>query len=87
MTQTITVTISDADVKVLENDLLDIDSWVQDAVTGKINNCRKRMVVEWQPKVMADPDVATMPADEQVFIDSVLSRSDYKNRAARDATI
>ncbi len=82
---TITVNISDADATVLKNDLFDIDEWVQKAVIGKINNCRKRMIREWQPKLMADPNVATMPADEALFVAEVLKRPDYKNRIARDA--
>ena len=32
---TITVTIDDTDQLLLNNDLLDIDEWVQGAVTGK----------------------------------------------------
>jgi len=35
MAQTITVSISDTDEKLLKNDLLDVNQWVQDAVTGK----------------------------------------------------
>ncbi len=84
MALTITVNISDAEEVCLNNDLLDIDDWVQRAVKGKINNCKKRFLREWQPKLMADPTVKTMPADEQRFINSVLARSDYKNRAARE---
>ena len=34
---TITIKVSDTDQTVLKNDLLDIDTWVQDAMTGKIN--------------------------------------------------
>ena len=39
MAKTITIKIDDTDEKVMLNDLLDIDTWVQEAVTGKINNC------------------------------------------------
>jgi len=39
MALTVTVEISDHNEKVLLNDLLDIDDWVQQAVVGKINNC------------------------------------------------
>jgi len=85
MALTIMINISDADEACLLNDLLDIDDWVQRAVVGKINNCKKRLIREWQPKFMADPTVTEMPADEQRFIDAVLARSDYKNRTAREA--
>ena len=43
---TITVTINDIDQKCMKNDLLDLDQWVQDAVTGKCNNCWKRFQQE-----------------------------------------
>ncbi len=43
MALTITVNVSDHQEKVLLNDLIDVDAWVQAAVTGKINKCGKRM--------------------------------------------
>ena len=81
----IILTISDADEKVLKNDLLDIEEWVQSAVEGKVNNCKKSMISEWQPKLFADPAVENIPADETAFINLVVSRDDYKNREQRDA--
>ena len=38
MALTITIEINDHNEKLLLNDLLDIDDWVQAAVIGKINN-------------------------------------------------
>ena len=85
MAITVVVTINDAEEACLLNDLLNVEDWVQKAVKGKINNCKKRLIREWQPRLMADPLTTTMPADEQGFLDAVLIRPDYKNRAARDA--
>ncbi len=82
---TYTVTITDADETALNNDLLDIDTWIQDAVTGKINNCKKRMIEQWRPIVFADDSVATIPANDDDFIALVVARDDYKTRAERDA--
>ena len=79
----IQVTISDVNVSILENDLLDINQWVQNAVIGKINNCKKRMIAEWQPKLFADPTVENIPANEDDFINMVVARDDYKNMAQR----
>lgn len=76
--------ISDADIKCLENDLLDIEDWIRKAIEGKINNCKKRMIQEWQPKIFADPDVEFMPATVEEFIQGVVKRADYKNRKQRD---
>ena len=82
---TITVKISDTDQTVLKNDLLDIDTWVQDAMTGKINNCWKRMQQEWTTKLMNDESFTdSIPSNKADFVTLVTSRSDYKDRKARD---
>ena len=82
---TYTVTITDADETALNNDLLDIDTWIQGAVTGKINNCKKRMVNQWQPILFADESVESMPATADGIIALVVARDDYKTRAERNA--
>ena len=83
---TITVTINETDQKCLKNDLLDIDDWVQDAVTGKINNCWKRFQREWTTKLMEDESFTdAIPSNKTDFVNLVLSRLDYKDRVARDA--
>ena len=82
---TITVKVSDTDQIVLKNDLLDIDTWVQDAMTGKINNCWKRMQQEWTTKLMNDESFTdSIPSNKADFVTLVTSRSDYKDRKARD---
>jgi hypothetical protein len=85
MTVTLTVEISDHNAKVLLNDILNIDDWVQAAVVGKINNCKKRMAIEATAVLKADASVETMPATDDGLIDALLARPDYKNRAERDA--
>ena len=67
-----------------DNDLLSKEEWLKDAWIGKINNCKKRLIREWYPKLMADPKVDSMPANEEDFINMVTSRPDYKNRKQRD---
>ena len=84
MALTITVNISDHQEKVLLNDLLDIDAWVQASVVGKLNNCGKRMAEQATQVLKADSDVESMPATDQGLQESLLARSDYKNRAERD---
>ena len=81
MAVTVTVNISDADEKVMLNDLLDIDDWVQAAVIGKINNCKKRMAGQASAVLKADDSVETMPATDDGLITALLARDDYKNRA------
>tara|TARA_R100000700_G_C3150081_1_gene129024 strand:- start:116 stop:394 length:279 start_codon:yes stop_codon:yes gene_type:complete len=82
---TITVEVDDTDQTVMKNDLLDIDAWVQAAVTGKINNCWKRMQQQWTTKLMNDNSFTdSIPSNKIDFVKLVTSRSDYKDRKARD---
>ena len=82
---TLTIKVDDTNQLVLKNDLLDIDAWVQDAMTGKINNCWKRMQTEWTTKLMNDSSFTdSIPSNKADFVTLVTSRSDYKDRKARD---
>ena len=82
---TITIKVDDTDQLVLKNDLADIDAWAQDAMIGKINNCWKRMQSEWTTKLMNDESFTdSIPSNKADFVTLVTSRSDYKDRKARD---
>ena len=82
---TLTIKVNDTDQLVLKNDLLDIDAWIQSAMTGKINNCWKRMQREWTDKLMNDSSFTdSIPSNKAEFVTLVTSRSDYKDRKARD---
>jgi len=82
---TITVTINDTDQKCMNNDLLDINQWVQDAVTGKTNNCWKRFQQEWTTKLMNDESFTdAIPSNKEDFINLVTARPDYKNRTQKE---
>ena len=82
----VTVTIDDTDQMVLKNDILDTDAWVQDAVTGKVNKCWKRMQNNWTTKLINDESFTdSIPSNKAAFVSLVTSRADYKNREVRDA--
>ncbi len=82
---TITIKVDDTDQLVLKNDLLDINTWAQEAMTGKINNCWKRMQNDWTTKLMNDESFTdSIPSNKADFVTLVTSRSDYKDRKARD---
>ena len=76
--------ISDTDEKLLKNDLLDIQVWVNGMIQGKINQCWKRFKNEHTQKLMDAPDVESIPASKDGFVELVMNRSDYKDRCARD---
>ena len=90
-THTKAVSLTDLQQNILKNDLYSdtdnagLDSWVQDAVDGKINNCWKRMQSEWTTKLMNDDSFTdAIPSNQADFVALVMARSDYKNRKARD---
>ena len=82
---TLTIEVDDTQQTILKNDLLDINTWVQGAMTGKINNAWKRMQSEWTTKLMNDSSFTDpIPSNQADFVKLVLARSDYKNRKARE---
>jgi hypothetical protein len=80
-------TLSTAEEAVLLNDVTDIQNWVDGAITGKIENCKKRMIIHWQPILNADSDVESIPADDDKLIALIIARDDYKTRVERDADV
>ena len=78
-------TLSSTEESVLKNDLRDVQNWVDLAISGKVNNCKKRMISEWLPKLYADDSVSSIPASEDEIVVLIVARDDYKDRAARDA--
>ena len=82
---TLTIEVDDTQQTILKNDLLDINTWVQEAMTGKINNCWKRMQSEWTTKLMNDSSFTDpIPSNQADFVKLVVARSDCKARVARD---
>ena len=88
MAITVTINIDDTDQTVLLNDILDIDEWVQGAVTGKINNCWKRMQQDWTQRLMNDETFTdSIPSNKADFVAMVTARDDYQSRAERDGGV
>jgi hypothetical protein len=80
-----TVTISDMNMKILANELLDVDDWIQMAMDGKLQSVKTRMIADWHIKLLADPDVESIPAHDDALINMVLARDDYKTAVQREA--
>ena len=86
-----TITLTDLQQKILSNDLYNdtdnagIDTWIQGAMDGKLNNCWKRFQREWTTKLMEDDSFTdAIPSNQADFVALVTARADYKNRKARD---
>ena len=82
---TVTITLNDTQQAIMNNDLLDIKTWIEDAVAGKENNCWKRMRTEWTTKLMNDDSFTdSIPSNQADFVTLVTGRSDYQTRAERE---
>ena len=85
-TITLTVEVTDTEQAILSNDLLNINDWLQGAMTGKKNNCWKRMQQEWTTKLMNDESFTdSIPSNQADFVALVTARDDYQTRTERDA--
>mgnify|MGYP003314433520 FL=1 len=77
-TKTITITLTDTQQGILENDLENIDTWIQAMVDGKENKCWLRLQEEWTNKLMNDDSFTDpIPSNKADFITLITSRSDY----------
>ena len=78
--------------KILSNDLYNdvadnagIDLWLDNAITGKINSCWKRMQQEWTTKLINDESFTDpIPSNQADFVALITARDDYKTRKQRD---
>ena len=74
------IDLEETDCDCLKHCVDDIDDWICGALLGQINRGKKRMLKEWQPIILDDPDISTMPATEEGLINMIVARDDYKAR-------
>jgi hypothetical protein len=78
-------TLTAIEEAVLKDGMPSVQDWVDGAITGKINNCKKRMCNEWREILYADESVTQIPNDDDELVSLIIARDDYKTRAERDA--
>jgi len=81
----VTIEISELEKKILEHDVVSAQEWINDAIIGKINNCRKRIVRSHTQTLLDDPAVETIPATIDEICENLFNSPEYKNRAQREA--
>ncbi len=77
-------TITDSEAKILSNDLLDIEAWVNAAIDGKLNNCTKRLAQQHKDRLI-DDGATTVPATNSGLVADAILPEYYTTRAERDA--
>jgi hypothetical protein len=73
----LTISITPNEQKFMLNELESIENWVSNSVAGKLSKCRKRMIKEWNSKIIPEP------VDDSQWLDTITSRSDYDNKNER----
>ncbi len=74
------ITLTAAEVAVLEHELVDPREWVFGATRGKLPKLRKRLVAAEAARLKADPEITTMPADDDGLVASGLAKPGYQKR-------
>jgi len=82
-TETITlfplgIDLTDMDYHCILAYVQDLENWIIGALIGHINRGKKKMIEAWQPIILADSSVTTMPATEDGLINMIVERDDYK---------
>lgn len=74
---------TDAEEAILKNDILDIVAWMDGAALGKINNCKKRAAIQYR-ELLKKEGALMVPVDDNVSVQQLFNRPDYKNRSERE---
>lgn len=82
--KTLNVKISEFDEKVLKHTLLSNEDWIQNAIDGKINSVKKRLVKEAQEKLFNDDSIENIPATVEGLLNLYFEQDYYKNRVQRE---
>lgn len=75
-----TRTITSDEMEILENDLIDVKQWIDLAIDGKINNCKKRI----EKHIVANEDISALSQANPDLVKAYLTKPGRKNRKQRD---
>ena len=79
MAHTIKITFTDAEQKILKDQILDIKNWVELAVEGEKNRAWKKFHAHWTDVLLNDSSFTDgIPSNKADFVTKVLAQSNYK---------
>lgn len=81
----ITFEFDEIEQQIVANDVLDPLVWIEQAVTNKIANCKRRLLDSWIKKFQQTKSVENIPTDEDEMIALIFSQPDYRCRVEQDA--
>ena len=77
--KTISIKITEKEYQILCHELPDPKAWVQNAVAGKINSVRKRLIPKAIQELIDDPSVEAIPANSDEICSQFFNKPGYKN--------
>ena len=72
------INLADMDINCILAYVQDLDDWVMGALLGHINRGKKKMIAQYQPIILDDSSVTTMPATEDGLVAMIVARDDYQ---------
>lgn len=80
--------ITDSDLALLANNHVnpqaEIERRLRWVIEHHCEQCYERLKNEWFPKLLCDPEVASIPKSKEEFVKLVRSCKEYKNRKERE---
>ena len=77
------IQITDEEYKIFCHEIVDPELWVKNAIAGKINNIKQRLVPSVVNEMIGDGSVTTIPADKDEICNYKFNQADYKNAKER----
>jgi hypothetical protein len=78
--------ITDVEKVILEDDMVDIEGWVRNALDAKIDSLKTTFVTTYKDRVFEDASIDSIPANIDGFVAVVTGSSWYKNASERHTT-
>ena len=80
----IAIDLSDIESVYIYYSVANLNKYIDDIITSKVEACSKRMIAEYYPILMNDQDVEIIPANKIELISCIKSHKDYMNRSDRE---
>ena len=75
--------LTDREEKILLDQIMDIEKWVNGLIDGKINNCLGRLSKRRHLELINSGNL-NVPATDELMADNAFSDINYKNRKDRE---
>ncbi len=72
----ISISLSDLERRIMEDQVESVEYWINDALDGKINHCTEQLIKRWI-HILRDDQIVE---DKTVLAETILSHPEYKSR-------